>query len=493
MYEEEYLLDGFVHLLNGWLGFRYTELFLRRKHDNRKTGLLLWAMIYAAGQILYGRLMEAYPLYDRFTHVIPYLILLFLLQQLFFERNLPRQAFVIVSFIAGWEILRFAVSPLAHAILGLWGPFWGWLLEHLAAKGIMDIGALTEAMATLNRAAVFSVLALCRGIQFGVFYLYLKLIGKHSSPLDEEWKAQEIWYLLTPCITVLAIDLTMRLMAYSVDNSALMIIYDRVPETLVLLPIVSLLLLGMVVSSVVLFRGIVRFKDEERKRLLLENRVADVYQQIEDLQDIYGDMRGLRHDLRAHIASITSYVRNQAGENKELESYLGGMESTIARLDFADRTGNPMTDVILHQIRQQSKRKSIAFSADFHYPEKAAFDVYDVSIILNNALINAVEASEKTHGEKSIELRSYEKGSLFFIEVENNFDGRLVWEKDAELPSTTKQEKRVHGIGLDNIRRCARKYRGDVEIQVTEEPLRKMFHLTVMLYRKEDEMLPSVE
>lgn len=132
---------------------------------------------------------------------------------------------------------------------------------------------------------------------------------------------------------MLAIDLTMRLMAYSVDNSALMIIYDRVPETLVLLPMVSLLLLGMVVSSVVLFRGIVRFKDEERKRLLLENRVADVYQQIEDLQDIYGDMRGLRHDLRAHIASITSYVRNhQEGEDKELESYLGGMERTIARL-----------------------------------------------------------------------------------------------------------------------------------------------------------------
>ena len=104
---------------------------------------------------------------------------------------------------------------------------------------------------------------------------------------------QESWFLLIPCITVLCIDLTMRLMAYSVDNSALMIIYERVPETLVLLPVVSLLLLGIVVSSVILFRGVIQSKDEERKRLLLENRVADVQHQIEDLQDIYGDMRGI--------------------------------------------------------------------------------------------------------------------------------------------------------------------------------------------------------
>ena len=487
MYDEEYVLDLLVYLLNGWLGFRYAEHFLRRKHSNRKTSLLLWISLYVLGQMLYGRLAEAYPLYDRFTHVIPYLILLAVLQHFFFERNLPRQAFMLASFLAGWEILRFTVSPLAHAVLGLWSPFWGWLLEQFAAEGFMPIEELTANMILVNRIAIFTVLAVCRGIQLVVFYLYLHLIGKYFAPMDEELSAQEIWFLLTPCITVLSIDLTMRLMAYSVDNSALMIIYDRVPETLVLLPIVSLLLLGVIISSVVLFRGIIQFKDEEKKRLLLENRVMDVHRQIEDLQDIYGDMRGLRHDLRAHIASLASYVRNRSiSENRELDAYLDGMERTISRLDFADRTGNPMTDVIVHQIRQQAKRKNISFTVDFHYPEHAAFDVYDMSIILNNALQNAIEACGKAAGEPQIELRSYEKGSLFFLEIENDFDGYLIREKDTDLPSTTKKEKQVHGIGLDNIRRCARKYRGDIEIEVTDTPARKIFRLTVMLYRKDD-------
>ncbi len=305
--------------------------------------------------------------------------------------------------------------------------------------------------------------------------------------MDTEWKSQEIWYLLTPCITVLCIDLTMRLMAYSVDNSALMIIYERVPETLVLLPVMSILLLGIIVSSVILFRGIVQVKDEERKRMLLENRMADVHRQIEDLQDIYGDIRGLRHDLRNHIANLTSYMRNRSIEaDRELEAYLDGMENTVARLDFTDRTGSPMLDVILHQIRQQAKRKNISFAVEFHYPEKASFDIYDISVILNNALQNAVEACEKLEGERRIDLRSYERGSLFFLEIENDFEGELVWEKNTDLPSTTKEEKRMHGLGLDNIRRCARKYRGDIEIRVMEKEKRRVFQLTVMLYRKGD-------
>ncbi len=485
MYEEEYVLDAIVHVLNGWLGFRYAEFFLRRKCEDRRKALFLWIGIYVAGQILYGKFTEYYPLYDRFTHIIPYLILLSFLQHFFFERNLPRQAFVLVSFVAGWEILRFAVSPLAHAVFGIWSPFWGWILENLAAKDVMPIDELTETMVLVNRAAVFVLLGVCRGVQLGVFYLYLRLIGKHFISMDDELKGQESWFLLIPCITVLCIDLTMRLMAYSVDNSALMIIYDRVPETLVLLPVVSILMLGIVVSSVILFHGLVQSKDEERKRLLLENRVVDVHRQIQDLQDIYGDMRGLRHDLRAHIANLTAYIQNRSlEEDKELESYLEGMESTVSRMDFADRTGNPMLDVLLHQIRQQAKRKNISLSVDFHYPESASFDVYDVSIILNNALQNAIEACERMTGERGIKLRSYQKGSLFFLEIENDFDGQLVWEENAELPTTMKQEKQVHGIGLDNIRRCARKYLGDAEIRVMDQGQGKVFQLTVMLYRK---------
>ncbi len=76
MYEEEYLLNAIVYILIGWLGFKYSEIFLRRKYDNRARALLLWIAAYTLGQIVYERITEFYPLYERFTHVVSYLILL---------------------------------------------------------------------------------------------------------------------------------------------------------------------------------------------------------------------------------------------------------------------------------------------------------------------------------------------------------------------------------------------------------------------------------
>lgn len=115
---------------------------------------------------------------------------------------------------------------------------------------------------------------------------------------------------------------------------------------------------------------------------------------------------------------------------------------------------------------------SVSFDANFTCPKN--FDVYDVSIILNNALKNALEACAKVDGEKFIKILSYQRGNLFFIEVENNFNGKL--EKDF---ATTKADKNLHGLGLKNIRHCAQKYLGDIDIKISENT----FKLTIMLYK----------
>ena len=80
-----------------------------------------------------------------------------------------------------------------------------------------------------------------------------------------------------------------------------------------------------------------------------------------------------------------------------------------------------------------------------------------------------------------MEVRSYAKGRLFFIEIENDFAGELDWA--GEMPATTKEDKAHHGIGLENIARCARKYKGSIDIEVIEGEKGQRFRLTVMLYQ----------
>ena len=77
--------------------------------------------------------------------------------------------------------------------------------------------------------------------------------------------------------------------------------------------------------------------------------------EVQEIQDIYADMRGLRHDLRGHINNITQYVKKQNNTDvEELNNYIRNMEETVSRLDFGYQTGNPITDIIIHQKKQEA-------------------------------------------------------------------------------------------------------------------------------------------
>lgn len=108
-------------------------------------------------------------------------------------------------------------------------------------------------------------------------------------------------------------------------------------------------------------------------------------------------------------------------------------------------------------------------------------DVYDIAIILNNALENAFTACQSVTNEKSINLHSYLKGNLFFIEIENTFNGQLIFNEATGLPETQKPDKKLHGIGLTNIQKCAKKYLGDLDIEIRCNNGTQLLNLTVMM------------
>lgn len=112
---------------------------------------------------------------------------------------------------------------------------------------------------------------------------------------------------------------------------------------------------------------------------------------------------------------------------------------------------------------------------------------YDIGIILNNGLDNAIEACQKTRQKQPdskvfIKIKSFWKQKMFFIEIENSFDGEVKWQKDG-YPCSTKAKSEIHGIGLKNIRYCALKYGGDIDC-ITEQG---KFILSVMLKGQEAE------
>lgn len=466
-----------IYLVNSIAGSIYVQKFLRGKY-RKKIVLFAWAGLYFIIQSLMLEMLDrAYPLND-LVGVFTDIAAVLLLQALLYRKDLSKQLFVAFSFVAGKEIIRYIIAVLMSGLYRIWEKvsyvFWerGWIFT---AEGIKTENFISHGIVWMVTIFVYALL----------LTVYLTVIGKKFIRKDYQLRAYEYTFLILPSAATICISITLKMLIMVVENGTSTIIFEKVPATMFWVPFICLLLLSVIVASVILFQKLVQLGEEEKKRAILENQMMQMQREIEEIQDIYADMRGLRHDMRSHLESIAAVIRRTSGKDREeLDGYIGSMEKAVSRLDFAYGTGNPITDVIIHQKKQEAEKQHISFEADFTYPDKQQIDVYDIGIVLNNALENAIEASGRLAGEKSICLRSYIKGNLFFIEVENDFSGELDIDGETGLPISSKEDKGLHGVGMENMQRCAKKYKGGIDITIRDMGDTKRFNLTVMFYEK---------
>lgn len=233
-----------------------------------------------------------------------------------------------------------------------------------------------------------------------------------------------------------------------------------------------------VIVAIGLYQSIKAGQEETLQNKLLATQIRDIRQHIEQAEDLYEDIRHIRHDMTNHIMTLE---RLYAGDKTdEAKDYSTKLKTALAETTLQINSGNPVSDVILQEMQSRAAKKGISFQVDFHFPTGTDINAFDISVILNNALQNALEHTEKD--EKAyISIHSYRRNNAYMIEVNNSFTGNLRWDAEHELPVTTKRDtsgdSQIHGYGLTNIRRVAQKYSGDIAVSLKE----KEFCLSVMM------------
>lgn len=463
-----------MYLADSVLSVIYTRCFLKEKYEKRGMPVI-WSGVYFLIQILVFIIgVDRFPV-GKAAGIILSICILLLMQSFFFPKEMQKQVFITFSFVVGKETAKYMLVTFDIVVSG-WG---NQILDHLLAENILNTVEITENVITIYNAVmtVLCVLFYTLLLSGFLFFISRKYVKK-----DYPLQTHENVFLILPCIAALCISVIIRLIITSLYNGLGIFIYEAVPAIRFWLLVIGVLMFSDIIASVALFQRQIQYHEETGKRALLENQVRQMQKEIAEIQDIYTDMRGLRHDMRSHLSNISLLVKGTADSvDEELESYIGKMEETVSRLDFTYQTGNPITDIIIHQKGQEAGKKQVPFQVDFAYPCKLPIDVYDIAVILNNALENAIEACGRAEGERQIRLCSFVKGSLFFIEVENDFSGDIAIDKESGLPVSSKGNGKLHGIGISNMQRCARKYMGDIDIAIAETGGRKRFSLTVMM------------
>lgn len=213
---------------------------------------------------------------------------------------------------------------------------------------------------------------------------------------------------------------------------------------------------GAAIGIIFIFRtGLYRFVDQRiaayQKDLLVKH--------YEEVQNIYLEMRGWRHDYHNHIQTMKAY--RKFNENTKLDEYLDNLDADLTNVDTLIKSGNVMVDAILNSKLSLARSRGININAKAAVPPELSISEIDLCIILGNLLDNAMEACLKLINEEDRLIRVYIdiKRDQLYISVTNTSGG-----------NTNKQNGRYlsgkagnHGFGLMRVDRLVDKYEGYVK------------------------------
>ena len=191
------------------------------------------------------------------------------------------------------------------------------------------------------------------------------------------------------------------------------------------------------------------FSRQVDKRLAAYQRelIDTHYQEVETM---YRQIRGWRHDYRNHIQTMKVLAGN--GDMEGIKAYLDKLDTDLSTVDTVVKTGNSMADAILNSKISLAKSKEITVKVDAHIPVELKMSELDLCVIIGNLFDNAIEASlALPPDERMIRVYMDMKNTQLYISF-TNLTATAKLSKVGKGFRTTKGDG--HGFGLvriDNI------------------------------------------
>lgn len=225
--------------------------------------------------------------------------------------------------------------------------------------------------------------------------------------------------------------------------------------------IIALCFIGIIFISIMFFllrRTLYNMIDCRIERFQSEL----IEKQVREIQNMYRQVRGWRHDYRNHINNMK--IQLSEGNYDKLSDYLNELADDLDTVDTVIKTGNVMADAILNSKLNVAEKMNIKLNVKANVPDKLPMSDVELCSMLGNILDNAVEACGTLPEEERF-MRVYIgklKGQLY-LSVQNSA-GKVRKSKNTYL--STKEGE--HGYGLFRIDRVAKKYGGYVNRQNEE-------------------------
>lgn len=196
----------------------------------------------------------------------------------------------------------------------------------------------------------------------------------------------------------------------------------------------------------------------QRKELKFHRLQQDELDQYAvEVESVYRQMRGIRHDYRNHLQAMGAFV--EASEYDELHNYIQQLTNEMNQVDMIIQTGNTMVDALVNTKLTRAQAGNVQLYATAIAPAKLPIENVDLAIILGNLLNNAVEATvrdEKSSqsAEQFIRLYIAPMKDNLYINVTNTM------KKNPQPSFLSLKAPSRQGYGIRRINQAVEKYNG---------------------------------
>ncbi len=197
--------------------------------------------------------------------------------------------------------------------------------------------------------------------------------------------------------------------------------------------------------------------DKQVQLAVLEQAIEQESKNYKTLVNSYSEIRNIKHDLKNQVSILNDLIcKNRFDEARDYMQKLYKTADDVTSVYF---TGNSAVDSVINLKAAYAKSLGIEFGAKINVSDMT-FDTVNLCRILANAMDNATEACEKIKNDKKfIFLALTQKEKMLILEIKNSSP-----QIDVNNLSTSKKDKKMHGIGLQSIRHAVSKMNGHLSM-----------------------------
>ena len=230
--------------------------------------------------------------------------------------------------------------------------------------------------------------------------------------------------------------------------------------------VLAFTVLLMIASSIMLLIVIGKIVKDDKLKLeyeLINERINLSHKNYENMIQAQEKLRYVYHDLKNHMICMKSYDTKE-----EIISYINNLEFQINDFENLRNTGNKTLDIILNDKIHLCKKYNIEFKDSINISKLNFIKENDICAIFANALDNAIEACININDEieKRIEVKATYINGFAVIKFINTKINDIKFTGDRI--KTSKEDNKIHGIGLASIKYIVNKYDGEVVVNYSE-------------------------